>query len=476
MIPLHQIPHDPYFPQLPLLCDKQSMKDLFEQQMRHGNLLNQPACIQSLQIRHIRYKPGRYVMVLYGLIFQQQPGQTDYPKTWYVRAFQRGKSQSDFQKVQACLTQKRQSDSFIVHFPEIESIAWGFPYDRKIKTLPQALDQQRLRSQVIPSLLGPQRMAEWDLVDLVSKIIHYVPEHTCTMRVTQYLRHRSMEHFTVLSAFGKTFATGKGLDSYRTLQQLWDSQARQLGTLVIPEPLAFEAETNTLWQSGLKGTPLSNFPLSDPRMGGWMEKAGTTLATLHGTRLRDLPSHPVSDILTWLDDAIGILVSLRPACKEPLNQLVAILKQQAAYLRSHPPVTLHGDPHRKNLFLQDKTVALIDLDSLTTGPPLYDVGSCLASLWFRVALGEISTPLAKTLSESFLNGYQSVMFWSFSEIEVTWHIAVFLITEQASRCATTFKANHLDILDHLIHLAQSLLSGDVLFNGTQWQNKNCLSA
>ncbi|MDH5700576.1 MAG: phosphotransferase [Nitrospirota bacterium] len=476
MIPKRQIPPDPIFPHMPTLCDEKAMKDIFEKHVGNGHRPDQGNWIQDCRILHIRYKPGRYVMVLYEILFRNRPGQPDAPEMWYVRAFKKGKSHSNFLEAQALQTQERQPNPRILHFREIESIAWGFPYDRKMVSLPNALDRDMLRSQVLPSLLGPQRAAEWDVVDLTSEVMHYVPEHTCTMRVTMHLHNRMTGETTSFTVFGKTFANHQGMLSYQALQQLWNSPARKIGALVIPEPLAFDPETNTLWQSSLIGIPLTHFPLSDPRMCGWMEKSGATLATLHGTPLMDLPIGQTPDIMERLDHATRILAPLRPACQESLYQLSTILAQQASHFPSYPSATLHGDPHRKNLFLQDETVALIDLDSITTGPPLYDVGSCLASVWYRAALGEISTPLAKTLSIRFLKGYQQNVSWPLSEAEVVWYIAAFLVTEQATRCATTFKADRLDIIEHLIHLAKSLLSRDILFNGMQLQTKNCLSA
>ena len=475
MIPKRQIPPDPIFPHMTTLCDEKAMKDIFEKHVGNGHRPDQGNWIQDCRILHIRYKPGRYVMVLYEILFRNRPGQPDAPEMWYVRAFKKGKSHSNFLEAQALQTQERQPNPRILHFREIESIAWGFPYDRKMVSLPNALDRDMLRSQVLPSLLGPQRAAEWDVVDLTSEVMHYVPEHTCTMRVTMHLHNRMTGETTSFTVFGKTFANHQGMLSYQALQQLWNSPARKLGALVLPEPLAFDSETNTLWQSNLIGAPLTHFPLADPRMCGWMEKAGATLATLHGTPLEDLPLCQIPDIMERLNNAIGMLAPLRPTCQESLHALSSVLAQQARQLSSHPPATLHGDPHRKNLFLQDETVALIDLDSITTGLPLYDVGSCLASVWYRVALGEISTPLAKALARSFLNGYQRSVAWPLSEFEVAWHIAVFLITEQASRCATAFKAERLDIIDHLIQLAKALLVDGFLLNGTPLQSRDCLS-
>lgn len=476
MIAKYQIPPDPLFPHMSTLCDEKAMKDVFEKHVKNGHQPAQDNWIQDCRILHIRYKPGQYVMVLYEMLFPNRPGQPDAPEMWYVRAFKKGKSYSNFLEAQSLQTQEGQPNPRILHFREIESIAWGFPYDRKMLSLPKALDRDMLRLQGLPSLLGPQRVAEWDVVDWLSEVVHYVPEHTCTMRVTTHLQHRMTGETTSFTVFGKTFSNHQGLLSYQALQQLWNSPARKIGALVIPEPLAFDPETNTLWQSSLVGIPLTHFPLSDPRMCGWMEKAGTTLATLHGTPLEDFSLGEASDIIERLNNAIGMLAPLRPTCQESLHALSSALTQQASQFPSYPPATLHGDPHRKNLFLQNDTVALIDLDSIATGPPLYDVGSCLASVWYRAALGEISTPLAKTLSERFLNGYQRHVSWPLSETEVAWHIAVFLITEQASRCATTFKADRLDIIEHLIHLAKSLLSSDIFFNGIQLQIKNCLSA
>ncbi|MCA9461029.1 MAG: phosphotransferase [Nitrospira sp.] len=474
MIAVRHIPHDMNISQLPRLCDEESMKVHFEQQMRRERHPGDDRLIRSLQIRHIRYKPGRYAMVLYDIDFHNSSDRTAYPRTWYVRTFKKGKSAAEFQEAQERHWQEGGPHSLILHMADLECIAWGFPSDRKIASLPQLIDVHYLRHHVLPVLLEPHRLESWDITMLHTEVIHYVPEHTCTMRVTTSLQHPKTLTSTSFTVFGKIFANPHSQLSFYNWQQLWNSPDRTSGTLVIPEPLHFDQETNTVWQSSLHGTPLSHYPLSDPRMCGWLEKAGTALARLHHTPIHSLPSNPVLDIQTRLHEAIETLVFLRPSAQDSLNDVSSSLADQTACWSSGPMVTLHGDPHRKNLFLENQTVGLIDLDSLSSGPPLCDVGSCLASIWYRVALGEISTALARVLSVKFLHGYQRTVSIEFNEAEVCWSIALFLVIEQAARCATTFKANRLDIIDHLVHMAKSLLEERTLLGDPLEQKQPCL--
>jgi Ser/Thr protein kinase RdoA (MazF antagonist) len=45
------------------------------------------------------------------------------------------------------------------------------------------------------------------------------------------------------------------------------------------------------------------------------------------------------------------------------------------------PVFLHGDVHPKNIFLNEESLFLLDLDQAATGPALADLGSVISGLY-----------------------------------------------------------------------------------------------
>ena len=84
-----------------------------------------------------------------------------------------------------------------------------------------------------------------------SKLIHYVPEHTCTVRVQLILADNITAQQKAVTLFGKAYYNDEGAETFRLMQHLWHSPICQNGDLRIARPLAYDPATRQLWQEGL---------------------------------------------------------------------------------------------------------------------------------------------------------------------------------------------------------------------------------
>ncbi|MGF1508134.1 MAG: DUF2252 family protein [Myxococcota bacterium] len=77
-------------------------------------------------------------------------------------------------------------------------------------------------------------------------------------------------------------------------------------------------------------------------------------------------------------------------------------------LPAMPTVNLHGDAHVEQYAITSRTRGLVDFDAATTGPPILDLVRFGVSIYLT-AHHQGWTPMAPSLYESFLDGYQDAL-------------------------------------------------------------------
>ncbi|HXV61255.1 MAG TPA: phosphotransferase [Vicinamibacteria bacterium] len=136
-----------------------------------------------------------------------------------------------------------------------------------------------------------------------------------------------------------------------------------------------------------------------------LKRVGWALAELHRSSPEGLVERGSQDAVKGLRAVAEAVGFLAPGLEDDASRLAAHV---AWALGEMPKVmgTIHGDFYSKQVLLQEKAVAVIDLDSMAFGDPLADVGNFIAHLERDSVRGSVSSDRVDTYRCSLLEGYR----------------------------------------------------------------------
>jgi tRNA A-37 threonylcarbamoyl transferase component Bud32 len=324
----------------------------------------------------------------------------------------------------------------IAHDPELETVFFTFPNDRKIATL-WAL---ACEADTVTGLLGrPVRR---------KALVAYAAEKSATAACLCGEPER-------VAAYAKVYAEPQEAQFAATVHaRIADWLAGDAGVHV-PRPLAYSPADRLVLMEPVAGRRID--ALRGAELLDAVGRLGAALATLHARgRTDELPRFESLAGERQLD-AAELIGRVRPDVAVAAGRLAAAL-MEAEPAPDGPPVCLHGDVHLKNGVLSDRGMALIDLDQAAAGPAAADVGSALAGLRQRARL--TGDPMAgERLWQAFLSGYGEVRDVPPAAV-LRWHVAAALLRERALRAVSRVRQDALAQLPALLEDARSILSGD----------------
>lgn len=436
-------------PQMAALLDEARAGGLFER------TIITDAGYKALQCRitRVKYRPGRNCLVSYSLKLIELKTGNENELALNLLAYPEGESLNQFLKAQGQTNVQTAIGEGIFHMPEIEAVVRVFPNDRKLAGLPALADFNQLKAIILPEVVRNSFGDEWAIAELTAEPIHYAAERGYTVRADLELINQLQGESERRRIFGKTYCAGEAETAWQLMRELWQSEARQHGRLLIPQPLAFQPEIETIWQNGFNGKTLNEFDSESAEFSEMMEKAGTAVAALHRSSVQNAQRLNQVDLFAKLEVAQKLIGRVRPSLQSTLHLLVEKLVKASGKFGERPKATLHGDLHLKNLFASGNRLALIDLDNLALGDPLRDVGSLIASLHYRELLE------GKSYREGiarFVEAYRDGVNWEVASLALNWHTSAALIHERAYRSITRLKIGRMDIIDDLVDLADQL--------------------
>ena len=454
MMSIPEIPNDSALPQLATALDAEAMRARFQAELFSGALQRVQAC----EIEHVRYKPGKNCTVAYRLEIEDQHNHLREEQHYGARMFAAGISASRHVKALAQQLATPRYGKPVLHFEDLALVAWAFPNDRKLHGLPKLVDERALQNGLLSPLVANHCGGGWIIVEAQPHLIHYVPEHTCTIRTVVKVRHQQTHEARSVVLFGKTYFDAEGEEAYRNMQQLWESAARRTGVLRMAQPLAYEAQHKILWQMGLRGATLLEQDILAPHFLSLLPAAAANVAALHRTEIACSRTLARDDIHAKLVEVRDLLEAVRPEYAGALETVVQRLLAQSDRLADMPLATLHGDLHLKNFFVDGRDVYLIDLDNLCRGSAYHDLGSFIAGLHYRGLSTSAPEESISQIVEVFMSAYQTYAAWPLSQAALNWYIAAALISERVFRCITRLKAARVGMMPKLIARAHELVA------------------
>lgn len=442
---------DERLPHLEALLDTAHMRALLADTLFATAAETARYSITDCEILQCRFKPGKNCLVSFTLTINDNTSGQIFTHIVYAKTYPQGTSGTHYLKA---LKQNYAAPSFghaLIYLPAHEIVIWSFPCDRKLASLPDVMNAPQLQQEILPTVIAQSFGADWEILALRSGIVHYVAEHTCTIKVGLTLRQPARGITQSLSLFGKTYYNEQGARTISAMQYL-----QKAGVQIAP-PLCYQPEIKTLWQRGLIGQTLNEQLPEGEKFMASLQVAAASVAKLHNTAVPNLPKITVADWLEKLRYTASLIAQIKPAYQTRCEGLVDYLSAHAPTSQSRSAVTLHGDLHLKNFFRVHDQVVLIDLDNLTSGDPLFDLSSFVANLHHRALLREIADPFA--LSDAFLEAYQTSVGWQIAADDLRWFVVAALLNERVARCITRLKA--MDLLDDLFTLAERISKGEM---------------
>ena len=469
MIPSQVIPHDKRLPQMAAILDAANMRGVFQDALNAqvpddiASKHEYPELqVRNCKIEWIKYKPDNNCTVCYRLAIDHSLRDSQAELILYGRIYAAGGALSRFLEAQSASLVRPAFGRPMMHLPELDMIVWVFPNDRKLDGLPKFVDPRCLRDELLPEVVKATFGPDWQIVEMAHDIVHYVPEHACTVRLQLDVQQARTGNGRSLNLYGKTYYDDEGAETYRIMRELWAQGSRSHNSLSMAQPLLYDSKHKILWQASLAGATLHGQDLSSSQFCALMREAAVTVAWLHRSPVSCSRLFSIGDWLAKLEGMRDVLVRIRPSCRERLEPLIDRLRSQAECLGKQPAATLHGDLHLGNFQVYRGKVALIDMDNVRVGPPSRDIGSFIAGVFYQGLLRGIAERVIQTAVTSFCEEYEQSVPWKTPRFVLNWYIATSLLTERARRCVMRLKSGGLNILEDLIDLAARIESGDAV--------------
>lgn len=459
-------PADPSLPGLATALDPRQMQVAFQGLLfGQGNGNATPSySVTSCMIDRVKYRAGEKCVISYRLQINEHATDTLHEQWFCVRVFPAGSAGSRYQKALAEPLTPPNFGEAVMWLPQWEMVLWAFPNDRKIGGLPALMESANRHNDALDRLVAAIWGAGTTMGQHTTRLIHYVPEHTCTVRVQLALANKNPQVPQNVTLFGKAYYDDEGAESYRLMQQLWDSDACRQGQLQIAQPLAYDPAGRILWQRGLPGRTLLTYELDNQSTEPLLAEAAHAVAMLHCAALPCRHTTTQADVLALLPRSQTVVSQRLPQLTTAVGTLVAALQALAPCPASEPAATLHGDLHLQNFFVNEaaphgQRLALIDLDNLSTGSPWHDLGSFCAALYYRGLVDGIAQDSIAQSLDRFLLAYAEQAPWPLNRAAINWYTAAALLNERACRAITRMKEGRLELIAAFIQIATELLLG-----------------
>ena len=402
---------DPALPQRDLLLDETLMTQYLSR-------LVAPYChfeIQDCERLRTKYRVGTSLRVLYEVS---------------------GNGQSYRIAARALPQTRRVANRFTsqveVSVPELNTIFWIFPHDRKLKNLALLAD--------IPGELRNIEGQTWTR----SRIVAHAPEKSVTAQC--------IDENDQIIAYAKIYASDEGREVFETYAHVSEALKTERD-VQIPRAIAYFEQYHLLLLESVPGVSLTAYAQRENAF----FRLGNSLRKLHDIK----PPRPAQRSTRLTPEALTQSTAPISQARPDVAGLVRSLSTKLIAQYEHgEPVFLHGDVHPKNFLLNDDQLFLLDLDQAAVGTAEVDLGSVIAGLYCDACTGIRTWREASTLQRALLTGYGTPQ----NSHALRWHVAAALLQERALRSVTRVRTATLQKLPELLLTAEAVLNGGISEN------------
>ena len=404
--------NDPALPQRDLLVDETVMAEYLSRLVAgHGDF-----GINTCERLRTKYRVGTSLRVLY------EVSGSGHSYRIAARAFPR---------TQPVANQSNSTRE--IHAPELNTVFWIFPHDRKIKNL-RVLNQ-------LPAGLRDIEGREW----VQSRVVGHAPEKSVTVQCLDVDRR--------ILGYAKIYASDEGRQIYDAYGEIHAALKARMVQLRIPRALSYSAAHHLLLLESVPGIPLSLLGLADRAPA--YRHLGESLRKLHHLSPPATTAKSTRLTPSGLARAAAIIAQARPEVAPVVHQLAGKLIAGYDKIEETTPVLLHGDLHPKNVLVDEARLSLLDLDQAARGAAALDLAGVIAGLHCEACLGLITDDDCQSLITAFVNGYGE------PPASMRWYVTAALLEERALRAVTRIRFGGLQKLPEILARAAAVLDGGI---------------
>ena len=237
-----------------------------------------------------------------------------------------------------------------------------------------------------PALTGLARVAP------AATVVRYRPGRRCTLRIDRADR----------TVFAKVYPNNDGARVYRELVGLRRAASDGELQMAIAEPLGWDPDTRTLFQSALAGQSASDGLRSD-RGEELARRIGTAAASLACATVQAADVFDGAAQMRRSRRRAAELTRRVPRLSATVTFIIDRLEELHARGGTREPGPIHGAPHPDQWLDDGNAIGLIDFDRFSRGDPEMDAGILLGDL---DAIGPSTVP-ATSLAAAVLDGYRA---------------------------------------------------------------------
>jgi aminoglycoside phosphotransferase len=309
-----------------------------------------------------------------------------------ARTFPEGESERAYERARSTAVPSGDLPP-VLHAPELRTVLWTFPNDRRLRSLPRLTDGARLLGR-----------------PCATRVVAYAAEESATAQCIG--EDGRVAAYAKVGAGGERAALEAAAAHVRVPRVL-----RECDGVLVLEPLP--------------GRRLDTLAPDELRHA--LRGLGRALAALHATA--PPPTRFARLDTERLASAVAVIARGRPDAGGPAARVLAALLHHPEHAAG-PDVCLHGDANLRNALVDGDTVALIDLEHTSAGPAAADLGHVLAGLH---AAG------AQELGDPLIAGYGDLATPPEPD-SLRWHISASVLARIALPAVNRVRPN---LLSHL---------------------------
>ncbi len=275
------------------------------------------------------------------------------------------------------------------HLHEHGLVVWRFPDDPGLPTL-RHLAGPTVAPSLLPSAVTEVLPSGADGAQ--ATVVRYQPEASATLRVS------SAGH-PEPAVFAKHLAGGAVAQVAARHRALWEL-SRSATALRVTEPLAADPLRNVLWTREVPGGPLVEM-VATAALPDEAPAIGRLLAVLHLSGAGPAETVDVDLLVAELRKKAAKISAAHPDVARLTTDLVSVAAENRSAMQQPRRCALHGDLHLDQLVSSPDGPVLVDLDSMLSGPPEFD----LAELLVDLALRRLPPPVTRAVADRLLSSY-----------------------------------------------------------------------
>lgn len=310
--------------------------------------------------------------------------------------------------------------------PEWRFIVLAYPNDPALPGLPFLSNNERVLdyAKKSPETVGLPTKP----VEARSEMIKYIPfKRGCFLMHFDTNLPGSNKSTSVFNVFAKAYGAGKVKKVFTIMQNVWESDARKNGNLILPHPFSYDSENGVIWQEALSGQPLSKVASDIDNLPELAKEIGFRLAALHGSSI-DMPVKMNLDFqLNKITEYAAAIAKTQPQFSENCDNLVNRLLDYAQKLNSNRLTPVHASFKFSHIFLTNKGVAFIDFDGANMGDPGEDLGRFVAYVRQMVIDKKFDERVAEETITNFCEAYNQAAITPVNQAHIDWFTASHLL-------------------------------------------------